>query len=686
MVEVAQPREVKAQPKGEAKVERDVRRTVKIITEVWMKIGIEKLDSYEGITVKALLDSGATGLFADRKFMEKHGFKMQKLDRPVNVKNVDGMKNSRGMIIHEIEVNIFFKGHVERVRMDVCNLGRTEVILGMPWLAAHNPEINWKTGEVKITRCPPLCGKKVEIARGRGKRIQRNKLKRTDKRDKDDWEWSMKDKFNDEEVLDMEKVEKMVPRWFHRWLKTFGKIASKRMPVQKPWDHAINLKEDFVPKKGRAYLLSRNEKEKVREFVEEQLRKGYIHLLKLPQTSPVFFIGKKNGKKRMVQDYRYLNKGTIKDNYPLPLISDLIDTMGTKKVFTKMDLRWGYNNVRIKEEDEWKIVFTTHLGVYEPVVMYFGLTNSPATFQAMMNDTLRNLIDKRDIAMFIDDVIVGTETEEGHDEIVEEVLKWMEDHDLYLKPEKCVWKVKEVGFLGLVIGKDGIKMEEEKVKEVLDWLRPKYVKDIQKFLGLANYYRRFVKNFAIIAKPLHWLVKKNEKWNWGEKQENAFQALKKVFMTKPILVALDLDKEMRVEADASEYAIGGVLSMRCEDNKWRPIGFISKSFNKTERNYEIHDWEMLAIVRSLEEWRHLLEGAQNKFKIWSDHKNLEYFIGSQKLNQRQARWALYLSRFDFTLKHMLGSSMGRVDSLSQRLDWQVEVEKDNKDRVLIKKE
>ena len=316
------------------------------------------------------------------------------------------------------------------------------------------------------------------MARGGGKRIQRNKLRRTDRKDEDNWEWSIKDKFDDEEVLDMEKVEKMVPRRFHRWLKTFGKVASERMPVQKPWDHAINLKEDFVPKKGRAYLLSRNEKEKVREFMEEQLRKEYIRPSKLPQTSPVFFVGKKDGKKQIVQDYWYLNKGTIKDNYPLPLILDLIDTMGMKKVFTKMDLRWGYNNVWIKEGDKWKAAFTTHLGVYEPVVMYFGLTNLPATFQAMMNDILWDLINKGDVAVFIDDVIVGTETEEGHDEIVEEVLKWMEDHDLYLKPEKCVWKVKEVGFLGLIIGKDGIKIEEEKVKGVLDWPRPKCIKDI----------------------------------------------------------------------------------------------------------------------------------------------------------------------------------------------------------------
>jgi len=163
---------------------------------------------------------------------------------------------------------------------------------------------------------------------------------------------SMEEKFNNEVELDREKVRKMVPQKFHKWLKVFEKAESERMPVRKPWDHAINLIEDFVPRKKGTYLISREEKEKVREFVEEQLRKGYIRLLKSPQTSPVFFVGKKDKKKRIVQDYRYLNKGTVKNNYPLFLISDLIDTIGTKKIFTKMGLCWGYNNVQIKERNE----------------------------------------------------------------------------------------------------------------------------------------------------------------------------------------------------------------------------------------------------------------------------------------------------------------------------------------------
>ena len=223
-----------------------------------------------------------------------------------------------------------------------------------------------------------------------------------------------------------------------------------------------------MPRKEKVYPLSREEKEEVREFVKEQLRKGYIQPTKLPQMAPVFFVGKKDGKKKMVQDYWYLNKWMIKNNYPLSLILDVLENIGMKKLFTKMDLRWGYNNVRIKEGDEWKAVFTMLEGLFEPTVMFFGLTNSPATFQAMMNELLRDLINMGRVAVFIDDVIVGIEEEEGHDELVVEVIKRLEENDLYVKPEKCKWKVKEVEFLGVVIGLEGIKMEEGKVKGIVE--------------------------------------------------------------------------------------------------------------------------------------------------------------------------------------------------------------------------
>ena len=384
---------------------REVRQTFKPLREVWMSIGIEKIDTHERRTVKAFLDSGATGLFMSKSLAQKGGYRLIKLDQPLQVRNVDGTRNSGGAITHEVEVNMFYKGHVERVQMDVCKLGKTDVILGMPWLALHNPEINWEKGEVRITRCLPLCRRTIKIKGKKEIREDEKKIVRWAVDEKEDWG-------REEEIeADHRKVEEMVPKRFHRWLKVLGKVESKRMLVRKVWDHAIDLNDDFKASKARVYSLSRNKKEEVQKFVDEHLKKGYIRPSKSPQTLPVFFVGKKDRGKHMVMNYRRLNKQTVKNNYPLPLIIDLVDSMGNKRVFAKMDLQWGYNNVRIKEGDEWKAAFTTHVGSYEPVVMFFRMTNSPATFQSMMNEILRDMINKEKVVVFINDVLIGTETE-----------------------------------------------------------------------------------------------------------------------------------------------------------------------------------------------------------------------------------------------------------------------------------
>ena len=236
----------------------------------------------------------------------------------------------------------------------------------------------------------------------------------------------------------------------------------------------------------------------------------------------------------MIMDYRGLNKQMVKNNYPLPLIMDLVDSMGNKRVFTKMDLWWGYNNVRIKEGDEWKVAFTTHVGLYEPVMMFFGMTNSPATFQGMINKILRDMINEGKVAAFVNNVLIGTETEEEHDDIVKEVLRRLEENDLYVKPEKCTWKMQKVNFLGVIIGQGKIEIEEDKVARVLNWPVPKTVRDVRKFLGLTNYYRQFVKDFAKIAQPLNNLTRKKEKWKWESEQQEAFEQLKKVFTSRPL--------------------------------------------------------------------------------------------------------------------------------------------------------
>ena len=458
-----------------------------------MRIGIERIDTHEGVTVKALLDSGATGMFVDKKFAEKHGFRLDRLEKPLIVTNVDGSNNSGGRITHEIECNVYYRGHQERMKFNVCNLGRTDVILGMPWLAAHNPEIDWEKGEVKMMRCLPWCSKndRSKDAKEKQERMMRREARTAEGEKAISWATDKKEDWGREEEMEIDhrKIEAMVPKWFHWWLKVFGKVESESMPVRKVWDRAIDVKENFKPSKAKVYPLSRNEREEVQKFVDEHLKKGYIRPSKSQQTLPVFFVGKKDGGKHMVMDYRKLNRQTVKNNYPLPLIMELVDNMGSKQVFTKMDLRWGYNNVRVKEGDEWKTAFTTHVGSFEPVVMFFGMTNLPAMFQAMMNKILRDMINEGKVAVFVDNVLVETETEEGHDKVVEEVLRRLEENDLYVKPEKCMWKIQKVPFLEVVMGEGKVKIEEDKVEEVLKWPTPQCVRDVRKFLGLANYYR-----------------------------------------------------------------------------------------------------------------------------------------------------------------------------------------------------
>jgi len=256
----------------------------------------------------------------------------------------------------------------------------------MPWLAHHNPEIDWKIGEIKMMRCPDECGKKWRVGKqtkpGWKKQKEKKERRRPMIEEVKIIERIMEEKENDEEedLIELRATEEIVPQRFYKYLKVFEKKDSERMPMRKVWDHAIDLREDFVLKKGKIYPLSRVEREEVQEFVKDQLRKGYIRPSKSLQMSPVFFVPKKDGKKRMVQDYRYLNSWMIKNNYSLPLILDLIDSIGKKKVFTKVDLRWSYNNIRIKEGDEWKAVFSMPEGSFEPTVMFFGLTDSPATF------------------------------------------------------------------------------------------------------------------------------------------------------------------------------------------------------------------------------------------------------------------------------------------------------------------
>jgi hypothetical protein len=301
--------------------------------------------------------------------------------------------------------------------------------------------------------------------------------------------------------------------------------------------------------------------------------------------------------------------------------------------------------------------------------MYFGLTNSPATFQMMMNEIFQDLVLQGVICVYIDDILIFTKTKEEHRRISRIVLERMRENKLYLWHNKCDFEKERIKYLGIIISHNHVEMDPVKVAGVQEWPVPKSKKEVQSFVGFANFYRRFIASFSHHARALFDLTKKDVKFEWTEHEQRAFDKIKEAVTSAPVLVLPDRDQPFRIEADGSGFTTGAVLSqLSSEDNKWHLVAFLSKSLNEVERNYQIHDTEMLAIIRALEEWQHYLEGAKHSIEILTDHKNLEYFRITQKLNRRQARWSLYLSQFDFTLYHRPGKSMGKPNALSQRAD------------------
>jgi len=287
------------------------------------------------------------------------------------------------------------------------------------------------------------------------------------------------------------------------------------------------------------------------------------------------------------------------------------------------------------------------------------------------------------VVVYLDDILIFMDTLEEHRKVTRCVLELLEKHKLYLRPDKCEFEKTTVEYLGVIISHNSVSMDPVKIASVTEWPAPTNKKEVQSFLGFTNFYQRFIKDFSEHARPLFDLTRNDSRWRWEEAERTAFARLKQSVTSTPVLISPNPTKPFRIEADSSDFATGAVLSqVSWEDEKWHPVAFFSKSLTPVERNYEIHNKEMLAIIRALQEWRHFVEGAEHKCEIWMDHKNLEYFMTAKQLNRRQARWSLYLSRFDFVLQHKPGKSMGKPDALSCRSDHSTGAD-DNSDVVLL---
>ncbi|KAF7372795.1 Reverse transcriptase-RNase H-integrase [Mycena sanguinolenta] len=405
-------------------------------------------------------------------------------------------------------------------------------------------------------------------------------------------------------------------------------------------------------------------KKELDAFIEEGLATGHICPSKSLMASLIFFVKKKDGGLQFIQDYPALNVMPVKNRYPLPLINDVINWLKGAQFFTKLDVWWGFNNVWIREGNEWKAAFRTNQGLFKPLVMYFSLTNSPATFQTTMNDIFQDLILSVDVMVYLDDILIAHSNLAAYQKVVAEVLQCLRQHKLYLWPKKCEFDQMSIKYLGGIISHNCVEMDPVKVAGIATWPSPENKQDVLQFLSFTNFFWRFIGEFSDITCPLFDLTKKGAVWVRGPLEERAFQGLKDVLTSDPVLLLLDLTKPYRVEADSSDQETRTVLSQEGLDRKWHPVAFCCKSLSEVQQNYEICDKEMLSI--------HAVE-------IWTDHKN--YFWKAQNLNRRQARWSLYLSWFDFVLYHKPGSLISCPDPLLRHPDHGAML--DNKDVILL---
>ena len=458
-----------------------------------------------------------------------------------------------------------------------------------------------------------------------------------------------------------------LPTEYAEFADVFEPKNSQKLPPHRPGvDHEIPLMPNAKPVYSSIYNLSETELKALKDYIDNMVAKGFIRPSKSPFGSPVLFVKKPDGSLRLCVDYRKLNDITIKNRYALPLISELFDRLKSAKLYTRLDMADAYNQLRIANGDEFKTAFRTRYGHFEYLVMPFGLTNAPASFQAYVNDCLRNFLDIFCV-VYLDDVLIFSDTLEEHVVHVKKVLSRLREYGLTCKLSKCEFHVTSVSFLGFIISPDGISMEPDRVTAITEWPVPKSVQDVQIFLGFANFYRRFIEGYSHITSPISALLRKNQQFRWSSKAQEAFEELKRHFTSAPVLRHFDPDLPIRLHTDASGFAISGIIS-QLHDSQWHPVAFFSRKCIPAECNYGTPDLEMLAIVESMRHWRHYLEGSRHSIQVLSDHKNLTTFMSTKVLNRRQARWAELLADYDFVLTHTPGKR-NPADGPSRRPDY-----------------
>ena len=593
----------------------------------------------------ALMDPGATHSFILVPFTERQQIE----SRPIDGRMVVSVPNGGIMISERIVPGSRLVIQNKDFPADLIVLGihDFDIVLGMDWLSKHRATLDCYKKEVRLVR-PEEPG---VIFRGIRREIAPS-------------------------LINAMTASKMLRKGCQGYLAF---VVDRRqegtrledIPIVKefpddisglPPDREVEFTIDLIPGTEPIYIppyrMSPAELRELKAQLEELFSKGFIRPSISPWGAPVLFVKKKDGSLRLCIDYRQLNRVTIRNQYPLPRIDELFDQLQGSRVYSKIDLRSGYHQLRVQESDVPKTAFRTRYGHYEFLVMPFGLTNAPTAFMDLMNWVFQPYLD-RFVIVFIDDILVYSGSLEEHSEHLRIVLQILRERQLYAKLSKCQFWLDRVTFLGHVISVEGVSVDPQKIEVVVNWKPPKNVSEVRSFLGLAGYYRKFVEGFSKIAAPLTKLTRKDVKYDLVDACQQSFEELKGRLTSAPVLALPNGRYGFVVYSDASQQGLGCVLMQND-----RVIAYASRQLKKHEENYPTHDLELAAVVFALKIWRHYLYGVP--CRIFTDHKSLQYIFTQKELNLRQRRWLELIKDYDCTIEYHSGKTNVVADALSRR--------------------
>lgn len=630
---------------------------------------------FGGHKATLLIDSGASSEFIDPDYAARCGLTLVPSDR--TVKLADGtITNALGQVTTSCALDAGRKPAVEfNSTFTATPLGGYDAILGVTWLAAHDVDIGWAHRSVILHTPghPPRAVRPLEYMDPSGEpsvsmlgTISARSLRRALRRGEVEELYAVLGHPTHAAQPEAANDHPTAIKLLTLYKDVFPDKIPPGLPPERGVEHAIELKPGASPPSVRPlHHQSYKDSATIQQYVQEGLEEGRLQVSQSPYGAMVLVVRKKDGTDRVVIDYRGLNEITVKNRYPLPLMDEMFDRVNGARWFTKIDLRTGFHQIKIRPEDTYKTAFRTRFGSFEYRVLPMGLCNAPGTFMELMNKTFEDMLDKSVLA-FLDDILVFSKTEEEHAIHVEQVLQRLRAQKLYAKLSKCELFRHRVEFLGHHIGADGLAVSPDKVAAVKDWPRPTNVQEVRSFNGFANFYRRFVRGYSLLALPLTELTRDGCTFTWGEPQQRAFGALKQALTSAPVLLVPDPKLPFTLNCDACDYAVGATLQQD-QGSGLQPVAYRSRKLTPAERNYDTREKEFLALVDACSHWRHYLHSDQ-PFKLLSDHDSLKYHKSMPHLTGRLARWVEKMAEFDYTIEHIAGVKNVVADALSRRVD------------------